>query len=233
MTIGRLTLTCFLVVLTAGAQGPPQRPGSEKELDDIINKSTALGAAGDKAAAISGMESALQKVQKDPSLKGREQDVLNRLAKAYLDGKRTAESVRTYQVLLEAMKQECAPGSTGVDRCADAQYGLGTAQMYKGDFQGAANVLKLAIANYATVVKGGFVEEFRMTKLKLQGDAQALLAAALFRTGKKAEAIAAFELAIQQFGTVTRNASSPEALRGTAQASMRDAQTSLDLLRRN
>ena len=231
MTIGRLTLPFLLALLAASAQ--PQQPAPERELDDLIAKSTAYGAAGDKQRAITLMEAALQKLQKDPSLKGRESDVLNRLAKAYVEGQRYPEGVRTYQILLEVLKPLCAPGGGGADQCADAQYALGSAQMYKGDFPGAAATLRLSIANYAVVIKGGYVESYRMGKLKLQADAQALLAAALFRSGKKAEAIAAFERAIQQFGTVARNENTPEALRTSAQASMKDAQTSLDLLRKN
>jgi len=231
MTIGRLTLPFLLALLAASAQ--PQQPAPERELDDLITKSTAYGAAGDKQRAITLMEAALQKLQKDPSLKGRESDVLNRLGKAYVEGQRYPEGVRTYQILLEVLKPLCAPGGGGADQCADAQYALGSAQMYKGDFPGAAATLRLSIANYAVVIKGGYVESYRMGKLKLQADAQALLAAALFRSGKKAEAIAAFERAIQQFGTVARNENTPEALRTSAQASMKDAQTSLDLLRKN
>jgi tetratricopeptide (TPR) repeat protein len=235
MSIARLPLLLILTFLALGAQDAPKKgvSPSEREIDDLITKSTQSGAAGDKFAAIATLETALQKVQKDPSLKGRESDVLNRLGHAYLDAQRPAEAVRTFQVMLDAMKAECVPNSAAADRCAGAQYGMGTALMYKGDFQAAVPVLRRAIANFAQVVKGGYTEDYRMNMLKQQGDAQSLLAAALFRSGNKAEGIAAFERAVQEFSTVVKNPGTPEPLRVSAQTSLKDAQTSLDLLKKN
>jgi tetratricopeptide (TPR) repeat protein len=205
---------------------------ADRELDGIFSKATAAGTAGDKLGAINLLESALQKVQKDPLLKPRENDVLSRLGKAYVDAQRPADGVRAYQILLENLKEECRPGSAGLDRCADAQYGMGTAQMYKGDFAGATTTLRAAMANYAALTKAGYTGDYRLNKLKLHADAQALLAAALFRTGKKPEAISTFERAIQEFSSVAGDANAPEALRSSARASMKDAQTSLDLLKK-
>ncbi|HXK02533.1 MAG TPA: tetratricopeptide repeat protein [Verrucomicrobiae bacterium] len=222
-----------LVLLVAGGAAWAQNAPKDREIQEILMKSSQASAAGDKATVVTLLETALQKVQKDPGLKEDEPEVLARLGKAYVDAQRYPDAVRTYQVLMESIKQDCLPGSPRVDRCADGQYGLGTAQMYKGDFAGAATTLRQAIAGYAVLVKGSVAEDFRMARLKQQADAQALLAAALFRTGKKPEAIAAFERAIQQFGTVEKSPASSDALRTAARASTKDAQTSLDLLRKN
>ena len=243
MRIGRLALFPILAFLSAHAQDappPPQPPASataaqpviDHELDDLLAKATQATAAGDKLSALRFLESALQRVQKVSAPKERETDVLGRLGKAYLEVQRPADALRTYRILLEEMKADCGLAAMA-DRCADAQYGMASAQMYAGDFKSAVPILRRAVANYALVVKGGYAEDYRMNKLKQQADAQSLLAAALFRTGNKADGIAAFERAIQQFSEVLKNASTPANLRASAESSLKDAQTSLDLLKKN
>jgi tetratricopeptide (TPR) repeat protein len=229
MTSGRPALLIILACAAAFPQGTP----NAREIDDLLMKAGQTEAAGDKTATLSLLETALQKVQKDPALKEREPDVLAKLGKAYVAVQRPADAARTYRLLLDVLNQDCGPASPRLDRCAEAQYGLGTAQMYEGDFAGAAGTLRLAIDSYSAMVKGSYTEDFRMARLKQQADAQSLLAAALFRTGKKPEAMAAFERAIQQFGAVEKNPASGDTLRAAARTSAKDAQTSLDLLRRN
>jgi tetratricopeptide (TPR) repeat protein len=232
MSIRRLALLPVLYCCAA-AQNPPQPSAAGRELEEFLFKSQQAAAVGDHTTAINLMESALQKVQKDPALKDRESDVLGRLGKAYMDGGRPAEAVRTYQVLFTALGDDCRPGSPGLDRCAEPQYWMGTAQMQKGDFAAAVITLHQATASFAGLVKGASTDLYRMGKLKSQADAQSLLAAALFRTGKKADAIATFERAIEQFSIVEKNPATPETIRASAQVSRKDAQASLDLLKKN
>jgi len=231
MKTSRALVSLLLSAWVVWGQAAPSP--KDREIEDLLTKAGQAAAAGNKAAAVGLLEGALQKVQKDPSLKEREPDVLSRLGKAYVDAQRPADAVRTYQILIEELKADCKAGGARVDRCAEGQYGLGTAQMYQGDFAGAAVTLQRAIASFAVLVKGSYTEDYRMARLKQQGDARALLAAALFRTGNKPEAIAAFERAIQEFAAVEKNAKSGETLRSAARTSMKDAQTSLDLLKKN
>jgi tetratricopeptide (TPR) repeat protein len=196
-------------------------------------KSKQAAARGDHATAIRLIESALEEVQRDPALRDRENDVLGRLGKEYLDGGRPADAIRTYQVLLRELGDDCRPGSPRIDQCAEPQYWLGTAQMQKGDFAAAVTTLRQSAASFAVLVKGASTDFYRMAQLKGQADSQSLLAAALFRTGKKADAIMMFERAIEQFSIVEKNPATPDGVRTAAQTSKRDAQTSLDLLKKN
>ena len=57
-----------------------------------------------------------------------------------------------------------------------------------------------------------------------------MAAAALFRTGQKAQAIAAFRKAIATLSTVANNEKLDPGTRGSAGMSLKDAQSSLALL---
>lgn len=233
MSILRLALIPALCWCAAAQNPPAPAADANRELEEILFKSQQAAALGDHVTAINLMENALQKVQKNPALKDRESDVLGRLGKEFMDSGRPAEAIRTYQVLLGELGDDCRAGSPRIDRCAEPQYWMGTAQMQKGDFPGAVVTLRQAVASFADLVKGASTDLYRMAKLKAQSDAQSLLAAALFRTGKKADAIAMFERAVQQFSIVENNPATPETIRSSAQTSKKDAQTSLDLLKKN
>jgi tetratricopeptide (TPR) repeat protein len=232
MSLRRVAVIPFLC-WCAAAQPPAQAPAAAGELDEILTKSQQAAAMNDHATAINLVETALGKVQKDPALKDRESEVLSRLGKEYLDGGRSAEAIRTYRLLLTGLGDDCRPGSPRIDACAEPQYWLGTAHMQKGDFAAAVAVLRQSAASYGDLVKGASTDLYRMAKLKSQADAQSLLAAALFRTGKKADAIAMFERAIDQFSVVVKSPATPEPIRVPAEASRKDAQTSLDLIKKN
>jgi hypothetical protein len=73
-------------------------------------------------------------------------------------------------------------------------------------------------------------EPYRMTKIKQKGDAEALLAAALFRAGQKDKAVAMFRQAITLLKTVADNEKLDPGTRGSARASLTDAESSLKLL---
>jgi tetratricopeptide (TPR) repeat protein len=232
MSLRRLAFIPFFC-WCAAAQPAAQPLAASRELDEILTKSQQAAAMNDHAIAINLMETALGKVQKDPALKDRETEVLGRLGKEYLDGGRPAEAIRTYQLLLAGLGDDCHTGSPRLDACAEPQYWLGTAHMQKGDFAAAVPVLRQSAANYGDLVKGASTDLYRMAKLKSQSDVQSLLAAALFRTGKKTDAIAMFERAIDQFSVVVENPATPDPIRTSAETSRKDAQTSLDLIKKN
>jgi len=239
MILRSLVLAGWLVSM-AGAQDAKSAAAAaalkttqEQEIDVLIRKGEAYTTGKDPANAIAILEQAWQKVQKNPAIHEKEAEVLMRLAKAYIDGQRPGDAVRAYQFLLQDIADNCRPGSAFLDRCADAKYGLGTAQMYKGDFEGAVGVLRQAVALYARIVQGSMAENYRMNKVKQQGDATALLAAAMFRTGHKPEAMVAFQQAINMFDAVDKSAQAAPDLKASARNSRKDAETSLDLLRKN
>jgi tetratricopeptide (TPR) repeat protein len=232
--IAVLFLTVPLTVQRLAAQdqgaAPSQQALLEAQLDSMLRQSDQALASGDNALAAKGLEDALLKVRSQPLLAKREDNVRIRLASVYLAGQRPAEAVRVYAALLELRKPDCRPGTIAVESCADARYGLGTAQMYAGDFKGALDTLTACIANLVSLAALDGPEVYKMIKVKQQADAQSLAAAAWFRTGQKDKAIAAFRKAIEQFGIVERNTKIQEDIRKGARDSARDAKASLDLL---
>jgi tetratricopeptide (TPR) repeat protein len=227
--VGLVSLLCWCAV----GQNVAPPPAAAQEVGEILVKSKQAAALGDHATAIRLMETALQKVQKDPALKDRENEVLGRLGKEYVDGGQAALAIQTYQLLLRELGDDCRPGSPRIDQCAEPEYWLGTAQMQKGDFTTAVTTLQQSAASFAALVSGASTDFYRMANLKGQADSQSLLGAALFRTGKKADAITMFERAIEQFLIVEKNPATPDGVRTAAETSKKDAQTSLDLLKKN
>ena len=201
----------------------------DNQLSWLLMESDKAKVMGDHAKAIQGYEDALKRVHTEAPLKNREEEVLQRLAAAYIVAQRPKDAVRVSTSVLEIHKEDCKPGAPGVERCADAQYGLGLAMMHAEDFPGAVAQLTASVANFAKVGLEGD-ENYRMTKLKQRGDAESLAAAALFRTGKKAAAIVAFRKAIATLSTVANNEKLDQGTRGSAQTSLKDAQASLLIL---
>ena len=239
MILRSLVLAGWLVS-TAGAQdarsaaaAAAAKATQEQEIDDLMRKGESYTSAKDYATAIGILEQAWQKVQKNPAIHEKEAEVLTRLGKAYVDGQRPADGVRAYQFLLQDIVADCQPASANLPRCADAKYGLGTAQMYKGDFEAAVVVLRQAVALYDRIVRGSMAEDYRMNKVKLEGDALALLAAGLFRSGHKPEAIATFQQAINMFDAVDKSPKGSADLKASARNSRNDAATSLEMLKKN
>jgi hypothetical protein len=131
--------------------------------------------------------------------------------------------------VLALHQKDCAPGSEWLERCADAQYGLGLALMHSGDFPGAVRELTLSVGNFGAVKMSGD-EHFRMTKLKQRGDAESMLAAALFRAGDREKSLAMFRKAIVTLKEVANDGKLDPGTRGAAQKSLTDAESSLNLL---
>jgi tetratricopeptide (TPR) repeat protein len=181
------------------------------------------------AGAVSAAEEALKKVRGQPALKNREEEVLQRLGTAYQAAQRYPDAVRAFTGLLELRQEDCKPGPSFGERCADAEYGLGTALMYAGDFQAARGHLTVAVAGFSKMGTDGD-EGYRMTKMKHKGDAESLLAAALFRSGDRVKAIEGFRRAIATLRVVESNEKADLAVRGAATNSIRDAEASLGML---
>ena len=101
--------------------------------------------------------------------------------------------------------------------------------MHAGDFAGAVTQLTESAANFGKVNMQGD-EAFRMTKLKQRGDAESMLAAALFRAGQREKSVAEFRRAIATLKTVADDEKLDPGTRGSARKSLQDAEGSLKLL---
>jgi hypothetical protein len=104
--------------------------------------------------------------------------------------------------------------------------------MLAGDFQGALPVLRDAEANFGAAPKSDDLEEYRMIAAKKQADARLLISVALFRLGKRQEAVAATESAIEQLRKVESDANIQQSFRSSAADSRRQAEKQLELINR-
>jgi hypothetical protein len=93
LSLRRLVVIPIRACWGGAAQNAPQPSAADRELEEVLMKWSPAAAPGDHATAINLMESALQKVQKDPALKDRETDLLSRLGKARMDGGRPAAAM--------------------------------------------------------------------------------------------------------------------------------------------
>ena len=218
----------WCALLLAGAAAAQQQ-SPDQQLSTLIMKSDQSKVMGDVAAALKGYQTALERVRSEPALKNREEEVLQHLASGYLAAKEPVEAVKVSRQILAFHQEDCKPGSPGVERCADAQYGLGLALMHAGEFAGAVAELSESADNFGKVSMVGD-EFYRMTKTKQRGDAESLLAAALFRAGQKEKSIAMFHTAIETLKTVADNEKIDPGTRGSARRSQSDAEGSLKLL---
>jgi len=104
--------------------------------------------------------------------------------------------------------------------------------MYAGDFSGALALLRDADSNYALAEKvSDNSHEFAMIQLKNQGQAKLLIAVALFRTGKAADAVATVETAVSQLTRVQSDETILIGIRDDAARSIQEAQTILSSLK--
>jgi tetratricopeptide (TPR) repeat protein len=219
---------CALVAAAALSLSAQDAPRNQ-QLSALLSRGDQLKITGDVPGAIKLYEEALTQLKADPDLANREEEVLQHLAAGYIAAQRPAEAVKVSRRILGFHAEDCKPGAPGVERCADAQYGLGLSMMHASDFAGAVTELTASAANFHKVGMEGD-EMFRMTKTKQCGDAEALLAAALFRAGQKEKSVAMFRKAIATLKVVAENPKIDPGTRGSAQKSMLDAQTSLKML---
>ncbi|MBS1855895.1 MAG: tetratricopeptide repeat protein [Acidobacteria bacterium] len=227
----------LLLLATAAAFGAqqapsspaPQQPSADQTLTKLLMDSDQKKVMGDTAGAIKGYETALARVGSEPAIRNREEEVLQRLSAGYIASRRYQEAVTVSRRILALHQADCKPGAPFLERCADAQYGLGLALMYTEDFTQAAAELNRSVANFGGI--GGPGDELtRMNRLKNLGSAESLLGAALFRAGDKEKAVATIRRAIANLKIVADDAKLDPATRGSARKSMQDAQASLNLL---
>jgi len=189
-------------------QTPPKKPitlfdtdasPAEKAVQSLIQKGATEDRMGDFAAATRTFELALKQLRDVPEMKGEEDSLLVRLGRAYIGGRRLDDAVRTFALLLGPGMEDCRPGVAAVGYCADAQYYIGFAYMQKGSFEEAVPFLTKSMASYARAAaeESKFIE-YRMIKLKQEAETETMLAAALFRLGRKDRAITALNHAIDQ-----------------------------------
>jgi tetratricopeptide (TPR) repeat protein len=224
-----LLLASGLGLYAQDASTPLKAAARNQQLSALLTRGDQTKVMGDLPGAIKIYEDALAQSKAEPELNKREEEVLQRLSAAYIAAQRPADAVKVSRRILGFHVEDCKPGAPGVERCADAQYGLGLAMMHASDFAGAVTELTASAANFGKVGMEGD-EMFRMTKTKQCGDAEALLAAALFRAGQKEKSVAMFRKAIATLQIVADNTNLDPGTRGSAQKSLLDAQSSLKML---
>jgi len=99
--------------------------------------SSALLRNGDSADAIAQYWKALELVHKQSLLAEQEARVEKKLAVGYLRASQSTDAIPIYQKLLDPRKEDCGTASQKPADCADAEFELGRAKMYAGDFSGA------------------------------------------------------------------------------------------------
>jgi len=203
----------------------------ENQLDRLLAQAEKDRSQDDFASALIGFRKALATVRSEPLLREQEDRVLSKVSRAYLEVKQPEEAVRSYAALLELRKDDCRPDAKEIERCAEAQCDLGLAQMYRGDFSAAVSILREAVTTYGTAASGDHLEEYRMIKLKQRAEAQTLLATALFRTGRRSDALGILDSAIKQLDTVQRNENIQDSIRASARSGLRQAEQVLGALK--
>ena len=150
-------MTAFWCALAVAAIASAQEQSISPEdanarLSQLITKSDQTKVMGDAAAAVKGYEEALARVKSQPALKDREEEVLQHLASGYIAAQRPVDAVRVSRRLLEFHAEDCKPGAPGVERCADAQYGLGLAMMHASELPWRVRCLIFILALLSTYI---------------------------------------------------------------------------------
>jgi len=246
-----LVFFVFLVLVAVAQQGPegqdqtsPKKPitlplfdpdlsPAVKAVQSLIQNGATEDRAGNYASAIKTFALALERLRSLPEMRGDEDSLLVRLGRAYIGARRLDEAVRTFGLLLGPGREDCRQGVAAVEYCADAQYYIGFADMQKGNFEAAVSFLSKSMVSYARAAGESPFIEYRMIKLKQQAETETLLAAALFRIGRKEPAINALNHAIAQLSTVEQNNEIQDAIRASARKSLQDARAALELTLKN
>jgi tetratricopeptide (TPR) repeat protein len=213
------------VVVSAGIS--KQQLALEDGLNGIISQGDQALASGNAADAIKQYASAVDLVQKQPLLAEQKDRTLKKLATGYMRGNRATDAIPIYSMLVDERKKDCESESTAVSTCAEAEYDLGLAKTYSGDFVGALVTLREAEANHARAQKFGNFHEFAMIEIMKQAQTKLLISASLFRLGRTAEAIATTEAAIPQLTSVQADRDILTGIRDAAAHSLQEAQTLL------
>jgi tetratricopeptide (TPR) repeat protein len=205
----------------------------QEAVQSLIQKGASEDRMGDYNSAVRSFQDALKKLRSVPEMKGDEDSLLVRLGRAYIGARRLDDAVGTFALLLGPRMEECRLGVAAVEYCGDAQYYIGFVYMQKGNFEGAVPFLTKSMGSYARAASGSEFAEYQMIKLKQQAETEAMLAAALLRTGSKARSIDALNHAISQLSTVEANADIQDSIRVSARRSLQDARKALEAARKN
>lgn len=206
----------------------------EDQLNGIVSKGDESLKNGDSADAITQYRKALELIQKQSLLAEQEARVEKKLAAGYLRANQATDAIPIYEKLLDARKEDCGTASQKPADCADAEFELGRAKMYAGNFSGAVELFKEAESNYVRAeTRDGTLHEFAMIQVKDQGQTNVLLAVALFRTGNATEATRTLEAAISQLKRVQSDENITIGIRDDASRSLEEAQTILSKLKSN
>jgi tetratricopeptide (TPR) repeat protein len=208
-----------------------QQLALEDRLNSTLSDADQALKAGRAADAVKQYEAAMEMVHKEPLLAEQEQRVLGKAGNGYLQAHRPTDAMAIYQKLLEILKKECASETTSVSTCAGAQQQLAVSKMQAGDFEGGLASLRQAEANYSKAENLGGTHEFAMIQVMEQANARVLIAVALSRLGKSAEAASTTEEAISQLNRVKDDSEILVGIRESAASSAKNAQTILAQLK--
>lgn len=203
----------------------------EDRLNSTLSDADQALKTGRAADAVKQYEAAMEMVHKEPLLAEQEQRVLGKAGNGYLQAHRPTDAMAIYEKLLERLKKECASETTSVSTCAGAQQQLAVSKMQAGDFEGGLASLRQAEANYSKAEKLGGTHEFAMIQVMEQANARVLIAVALSRLGKSAEAVSTTEEAISQLNRVKDDSEILIGIRESAAGSAKNAQTILAQLK--
>jgi tetratricopeptide (TPR) repeat protein len=204
----------------------------EDRLSQMVSRGDELLRKGTYSDAVRAYQDALTLVQNQPLLAEQEVRIEKKLAGTFIRDNRPNDAIPIYSKLLDARKQDCDAKSEKPWDCADAEYEFGRAKMYAGDFAGALVLLTDADTQYLRAEQlNNDSHEFAMIQLKNQGDVKILTAAALFRTGKGADAITLAEKAIDQLRRVQSDETINVGIRSDAARLLQQAQANLSQLK--
>ncbi|MBI3478689.1 MAG: tetratricopeptide repeat protein [Acidobacteria bacterium] len=203
----------------------------EDRLNTILSNADQALKAGHAGDAVKQYEAAIEMVRKEPLLAEQEQRVLRKVGNGYVQANRPTDAIPIFQKLLESVKEDCASETTSVSTCASAQQDLAVSKMHAGDFEGGLASLRQAETNYSKAEKLSGSHEFAMIQLMDQANARVLIAVALFRLGKTADAVTTAEGAIPQLNRVKDDSDINVGIRESAASSANNAQTILAQLK--
>ena len=203
----------------------------EDQLSDVLDHGDRAKRLGDTNTEIRIYEQARDLVNANKLLAEQEDRVLWKLAGAYLDGKKPKQAAPAYAAVLALRSPHCNRESGLVSDCASAQQMLGFCKMQGGDFTGALDDLRHAADDYALAAGKSSLEEPRMVDIKNQAQTRLLTSIALFRTGKRTEAIAESEAALQQLEQVAGNTNIQPSIREDARHSLESGRNQLAALK--
>jgi len=202
----------------------------EDRLNTILSDADQALKARHVGDAVKRYEAALEMVRKEPLLAEQEQRVLRKAGNGYVQANRPTDAIPIFQKLLESLKK-CDSETTSVSTCASAEEEFGVSKMHAGDFEGGLASLRQAEANYSKAGKLSASHEFTMIQLMDQANARVLIAVALSRLGKTADAVITAEEAIPQLNRVKDDSDINIGIRESAASSAKNAQSILTQLK--